>query len=394
MKKLLALLVTFVLLASAAFAQEGPSISFGAWGRATFAPVKIVADGDDVKTGAGVGGVANAAYTEFYVSAGLENVGFNFMLYTGYTGLDGPLGLGLGDNNYLWAQPFKFLHLTVGKFLEDSLRGKVGYANFYPHIAGSGDEDGIFTQFNSAGGNGISDFASALLKITPIENLLIAAQINAFPGAATDDNGKEVGVGDDGDLGKIFGSGQYAVGYTIPNIGLVRAQYVGSYSEYSRIEAAFAYTGTEDITIDAGLKVWLPQELMSGTTTFNGINFSVGANLAFGDFGIFARIDTGFAGSEETGGTTTTSPFSLDFYASPSYNLSFAKIGLDLGLNVKTETKIGDAGQGDDSVALGAGVWIEKALGGGSLKAGLAFKFPLDDNPFVFTIPVIIGISF
>ncbi|GHV89477.1 hypothetical protein AGMMS50267_18370 [Spirochaetia bacterium] len=250
----------------------------------------------------------------------------------------------------------------------------------------------------------------------------------------------------------VYAGGQYAVAYTIPNIGLARVQYVGpkigpdnvakewfansSAADFEgtapdylfpRIEAAFAFTGAENITIDAGLKYWLPATVNETTVTganpdgsyiwadtgdkikFNhAMNVSVGANLAFGDIGLLARVDTAFAGKEEatTSGVTVTAKegFGLDFYVTPSYDLGFAKVGLDLGLNYKGASTVGDTDQKDNTVALGTAVWISKALSHGFIKTGVAFKLPMAQgdkgtgtapkSELVLTIPIVIEAEF
>jgi hypothetical protein len=452
MKKLVTFSLLLMLLASAVFAQVADGISIGAWGRGAFAPFigvgerKVAAGTTDVTVdaenfvGSGVTWGNNPSY-RFDVVGSSDYVGFGIGIAS-----DGGIA-GNDTGAHVWAKPFSndWLKITLGNFNDDKLRGKIGSVNggFEYFVLGlAGEEDAIFTRFNGAAGHGYSN-TGFLLSSAPVEGLYIGAALHApdlweyaTTGAATPTGTQRL-------LKESFKRIQIGLGYEIGNVGLVRAQFIGGetngddalvaviggtpppssatdllvFNDPARIEAAFAFTGAEGLTLDVGLKFWLPVKaeysipsIVDMTVTSNdGLGLSLGASFNSGAFGITGRVDTGFASGLkiEAGGQegSYTGPFTLNFHVVPSFDLGFATVGLDLGLAMSGATKQKWPGGSEDenkdsTFDMGFGGFIAKGLGNGSIKAGLAYTLPrsVDSeskyHSGVFTIPVILEYSF
>jgi len=162
MKKVALLSLVAALIAGPVFAEEA-GISFGAWGRGAFAPLIMVGDtqnepadaDDDGFLSGGTGatwGAPNIA-VDLNVTGVSEYIGFGLGLR--YSG--GAMGFNdLGA--HIWARPFgsDMFRVTMGRFVNDTLRGKQGatnhgFENFV--LPGSllgryNEEDAIFQRFN------------------------------------------------------------------------------------------------------------------------------------------------------------------------------------------------------------------------------------------------------
>jgi hypothetical protein len=443
MKKFIAISVVLVLLASVVYAQEDPAVSFNSWGRATLSLIQIAnyggkpySDGDafngTLGTGAGTGVHWGDVYDEFHITVGTSAVGF-----LGTINFQG--GLGVGDHLQLYAKPFDdFVTLRIGHYKDDELRGKIGdFASDLAWIVTAGnsltgmyDGDAIFTRFG-AGGTGGNDMSGALIKINPIENLTLAINLDPIDGSNFPAGGTpkrfagdtKQSISTKNGLLDVFEKGQYAVGFNIDGVGLARVQYVGALNAYDagsitakRVEAAFAVLALDGIVIDLGAKIYLPftganpleseatPGAIQGTVYQHNHAASVGAAVGLGDFGINARIDTTFGGSETPEvGSKTESGFTFYAYIQPFFNLGFATVGGDISFAMATESKFGGTGQKDSATAFGVGVWAKKAIGSnGYAKIALTGSFPLaygdPDNgfqsPFVFTIPIVVETAF
>jgi hypothetical protein len=442
MKKFLALLIVLAVLAPVVFAQDA-GITFSGWGRGVFAPIQMVdpdAEGaaGDSKAYAGVGKWNAWPRVGFSVKGNAEQVGFHVDLFVLESGLDGAStgdGIPVGDNAYIWAKPWNFLKVNVGKFKDDTLRGKFGDTNFSGGVTLSmGGEDDIFTRFS---GDGLG----AEVALTPIDGLYIGALVNGgyFPvdSTAPDADHKEAKY--------VYEKIQIGAGYEIANIGHARAQFVGGSgtaaipitaasaslptADAPRVEVAFALTAVENLLIDLGAKIWFPATKISaptatdllatdtapsGASLTNPIGISLGAQYDLDAFSIFARIDTKVAGSYKAdGGTEGSSGFYLNAHLVPSYNLGFAVVGADIGfqLNPEITSKMGGTSYTIDEggVAFGLGAWIQKDLGNGLIKTGIGVQLPTttgkvkippatvvteNKNPMILTIPVILEYSF
>jgi hypothetical protein len=341
MKKFFIALLAITLVAGNLFAE----VSFGAWGRATFVPFRTGIDGnDDSKNGSnaatevGWGDVPNFAF-QFSISG--EQIGFISNFDFAVPGRDG--------NLYAWWKPNDLFKLDIGYVRWDVLRGISVLESFqngkYTGTAGI-HEDFIFHRFATA--DWWSTNPGAILEITPIPNLYIGAAINTGPyGASFDDN-----------LSDVYKNSQYAAGYNIDGIGLIRVGYFGINSQgigNQLIQGAFKVTAIEGLTIDVGVGYGLEDN------RDNLNNLTVGLAAAFKTdlFGINGAVGAYLGGDGDAGGQYPKIELALNPYVS----LAFATIGLgaDFGLELGKE----------DSSHIGFDLYIQKGFGGGQIKAGV-----------------------
>jgi hypothetical protein len=194
-------------------------------------------------------------------------------------------GLGLPDNAKVWVKPVDWLTVTFGRFEEDYLRYKIGtagsgFGNYEVYIRGNNnatpelgdmrDENAFFARFKS---NGFGTH----IALTPLENLYIGAAFGSVTGSRS-----FKALTKDGAL-SILKNAQVGVGYTIPNVGFARVQYVGQRPFYpdngnrliqnslkeemkflgrdetlmnaQAVQAAFQLTLVEDLNIDIGASI-------------------------------------------------------------------------------------------------------------------------------------------
>jgi hypothetical protein len=379
MKKALAILMTLALVASAATAE----ITWGAWGRGVFVPAQ--SDGTDTTA------ITQASWTGnprigFSVNGAADNMGFHVDL-TGDVA-----AVGIGDNAKIWWKANDMFKLEIGKVQFDALRGKIGDSSFKQYTGWiCGDEDVIFTRFYPQCG--------AVVEITPAEGLVLAAAVD--PSSA----GMKAET--------VYQKIQVGAGYTIAGVGQIRAQYVGNTNDAAdkmgRIEAAFAYTGVEGLTLDVGGKYYLAytSTVADVTTTVAApIQASVGANFKKDAFGLFARVDTSFAGSTKASGKmmgfdftgTQDTAMTVKVYAVPSYALDFATIGCDIGYSMTGDSVATASVAGisastttKGSSALGFCPYIEKGNSNGKIKAGFAVQAPMNDgDKLKWAVPVLL----
>jgi hypothetical protein len=376
MKKALAILMTLALVASAATAE----ITWGAWGRGVFVPAQ--SNGTDTTA------ITQASWTGnprigFSVNGAADNMGF-------HVDLTGDVAdVGIGDNAKIWWKANDMFKLEIGKVQFDALRGKIGDSSFKQYTGWiCGDEDVIFTRFYPACG--------AVVEITPAEGLVLAAAVD--PSSA----GMKAET--------VYQKIQVGAGYTIAGVGQIRAQYVGNTNDAAdkmgRIEAAFAYTGVEGLTLDIGGKYFLPYTSTVAALTVTSaapIQASVGANFKKDAFGLFARVDTAFAGSVKTSGSflginmesTANTGMSIKAYVVPSYSLDFATVGCDIGYSMTGDSTLTAAGTTSTvakaSSALGFCPYIEKGNSNGKIKAGFAVQAPMTaDAKLQWAVPVLL----
>ena len=406
MKRFVILSLIIAMVAGAAFAQVGEGLSLSVWGRTAFVPLEIQVwkDGDsdrnkdnDLTTTLGQswgGSFGRHARLQFHGDS--EYVGFKIWLQTDNG------SIGFGDFAGMWVKPFDWLKFDLGLFVEDALRGKIGDTDFHRFTMDMCDEDRIFTRFGNPGGPG------ALMSITPVEGLLIGFGLPSITGgvaAPWNEGWGATGQFGQGNRAKeVWEKIQIGAGYNIEGIGHIRAQYIGAgkynfgsidmtaddwaagalgFGSFKRAEVAFALGMVEGMTLDIGVKIpFGAKDDDLKVSLFPGLMASAGFNMGFGDIGILARIDTSFgANSKYDGDKVYGGPFNMNFHLVPSYNLGFATIGLEAGIDMtgkykEMDTKPGDLKAVDKSNAfdLGIGAWIKKPLGGnGSFKIGLGY---------------------
>lgn len=410
MKKFIAVFVVFALFGTALFAQEATGVKVTGWGRAIFEPLKIVkVDGqDEFDVGASVGySWYRGAAVGVSLSGSAEKIGFNL----DYRASDAGTNWTTADNAYLWVKPISFLTIGAGKFAgpaDNGLRGKIGTFNGsgFPGVLGPvseasggiafGGEDDIFRRFQQK-----DNHAGGVVVLTPVEGLVIGAVFNV-----------KVADSFDKDAYKKF---QIGAGYTIPNIGLIRAQFLGGHGagsekttesftgtktnadgstvvetwtketvaavagDANKIQAAFALTAIEGLTLDIGGKIPLSyKDDDTKKTTQEAIGVSAGASFAAGDFTIGGRIDTAFGGYTQIDGQdkVETSGFDLRALVEPSYNLGAFVVAADIGVQFTGEGSDDTKNTDDGGLKLGLGAWLGLNLGNGNMRVGVAAKIP------------------
>jgi hypothetical protein len=343
--------------------------------------------------------------------------------------------VGVGDNAYLWVKPFDFLTIGAGGFsgaADFGIRGKIGnFGGFAQAVHATADEDAIFTRFKSSNGG--------IIALTPIDGLTIGV---VFNNSVNGENFSSKGPGSYGtqpfdDSFKLL---QIGAGYQIGTIGLVRAQFIGGtnshkwpagtpedpewtlesakwWGRYNRIEAAFALTAIDGLTLDIGGKIPLAYKETIGTSipvsqnvNLNGqeatfqapFQVSAGVNFAAGDLSIGGRVDTTLLGSAKLTYGTTDIKYSegivLDALVEPAFDLGAFVVGGDIGFKFTGDSKITATGYDDitldGGIAFDLGAWVGLNFSNGLFRAGVASHLPVDKKALVFSIPLVLEYFF
>jgi hypothetical protein len=257
MKKALAILMIFALVASVAVAE----VSIGAWGRGIFLPVNNNGDDTITDTAPSWGGWGgDEARIGFTIAGNSDNVGFQ---------IDGNVDGGsfnVGDQQKIWIKPMDMVTVQLGRIYDDTLRGNAAFGSFNWY-RGLGNGDGEDITFSRIGVEGSRE--AFQVAIAPMDELYVSAYFY--------DLDKDL-------LENMFSKMQFAVGYSIDGIGQFKAQVLTSAvyetvatSTYeidqdtgdivsvagtantnevaetgAKVEVAFNYTGMENLFVEAG----------------------------------------------------------------------------------------------------------------------------------------------
>ncbi|MDR3284854.1 MAG: hypothetical protein LBS97_06735 [Treponema sp.] len=297
-RKQFALGIFFVLCAAVTQAE----ISFSAWGRAVVTPIAFMGSHSAVSAATSTwGDTPSVAFTANGIAPS-GKIGFNINLEFSNANAY------VSDNAKVWAQPFKWIKLTVGQFNEDDFRGRIGASEFGSWLLPNGakDEDNIFYRFKASQGahfkleplawldspwNGLlleGAFGSNALgtgvnKLRAIFNLLNNEDNEVIGQKDYDDTDPLYNGAREMTVWDVYKAMQIGVGYKIPNVGLARIQFVGNNREVFRwgeqggapdvnlekrlvtglsndrdadtIEAAFYFNGVKGLAVDAGAKL-------------------------------------------------------------------------------------------------------------------------------------------
>jgi hypothetical protein len=437
MKKLLALSIVLSLVAGIAVAQVPDGFAISAWGRADFVPIQgtFQSKPDENFAWTGVGSGWGPGRVGINLNYSSERVGARLHLIG-----DGTTSG--GDNVDIWVKPFgtDILKIDVGKFRDGVLRGPGTDGNFQGFVGAPGaDGDAVFNRFEPDGG--------ALFFSKPIPALSVFLQVN--PGWETLSNLSNKLTSKMVDATDTWKKLQGGIGYDIEGIGLARVQYVGGTGikkvtsdvytfdpstydgsitkpptsgekdvdgwiyaggvtttsrEFSRIEAAFKFTMIDGLTADLGAKIPLP--LTDNKVTYSdNVQINLAGSFATGDFGITYGLYSGFGGSEkpDSGKVAKENGATFNMLLVPSYYLAAidAKVGADIGLKIKGNSKLQEKEQKDGSTIFGFGAWVERNLGKGSIKVGAAYLLPenmndggTDGKIGYFSLPIILEVSY
>jgi hypothetical protein len=351
-------------------------------------------------------------------------------------------GVGVGDELNAWAKPFgsDILYIKIGKTRDDKFRGPGTDNNFQGFIGGPGhDGDAIFNRFEPDHG--------ALFISQPVTGLSLFAQLDATE-AMTKIAPEIVGP----EAKDVYKKIQAGLAYDIPGIGLARAQWVGNTMDMTvggdyvfngttwegadkpgtngittvpgwtwtpnnrytanpaRIEAAFKVKAIEGLNLDIGAKIPIPvQDEIGGVdVTYQGnFELNVAGDFTAGDFGLAYGLYGGFGGSwavDIPGESRRKLSPTFDLILVPSFVVAAidAKVGADIGFKVKGESDDPSTGNGngDQSTIFGFGAWIQRSLGPGMIKTGLAYQLPAYGNNGIqgqtsyFSWPIILELHF
>jgi hypothetical protein len=334
MKKLIALLLIVAFTGIAVFADDAAApaagIKLGGWGRMGY----VIAAGDNtsapVTTGLlpGWSGSGPFGRVGFNLNGTSANIGFTLNIDS-----NGQV-IGFGDQVKIWAKLADFIQVEVGRVQYDALRGKIGDDGY---LGGMG-EDNVFTRIQPNPG--------LVVELTPVEGLVIAASLPA----GYFDSAK---VWIPYTTAQAFSGIQAQAGYTIKDIGTIRAQYIGGAlsTDSSAIQFAFALTAVPGLLVDLGSKIDITAnntsqipidiyatygadalslkgqfELKFGGAasdwfkfaTHIGASYTVAAPLTVG-----ATVD--FASG--TGGTSSSTSFTVTPYAKLGYSNGYGLLG-------------------------------------------------------------------
>jgi hypothetical protein len=338
----------------------------------------------------------------------------------------------------VWAKPFKDIDamssLTVylGTPNNDKLQGKIGSSNLISYVLNdsyriqgfridySDSQNNIFSRlnpYNWGKGNRPDEnlywprvSAGAIVTFEPIENLFIGAfvapeQWNLSEGSQSwghlgnlaypivdPANGDSLD-GKDGatidqdfyDARKVYQKMQFAVGYNIPGIGLVRAQYIGMRNV---IEAAFQLTALEDLIFDLGFKYPIEGTDKNDPFTYKkkrDYQASLAMTYESDGFNLMARVDTAFGASDSSNttypGQVLTRGLNMIAYLVPSFKIGEETVGLDFGLEYEQHDLRNDFrdqdGKAMDQMKMGTALWFQRNLGAGQFKIAAVARFPL-----------------
>lgn len=272
MKKALAILMILALVGSAAFAE----ITFGAWGRGLFVPVMNSGASDEDSSATNKASWGGAPRIGFTISGGSDNVGFVAEIKA-----DGA-GIAANDQQFIWVKPVSMLKLSLGRVQDDTLRGNAAYGSFNWDRAygdGSTGEDFTFSRLSTGvGSSALYDNKQGVIAaITPTDALFIGVAIRDVNGDGYPTQDLPIDANNDGEddsaddisssrTADLINKMQIAVGYTIADVGQVRAQIIRNVSAWDAemkpddnndtVEVAFKYTGMENLYVDAGFRMW------------------------------------------------------------------------------------------------------------------------------------------
>ena len=274
MKKLIGTAMLAALLATSAFAE----LSMGAWVRTVVAPV--AGNGDDVLAGwqNSWGWGVRAARISFNWTSDDEKVG---MMYDIFGDNFKPV---IGDYAAGWWKPADWVKFMVGKIDNGyTMRSDVCYGSWdwiRPENWVYSDE-GI--TFELLGVTGLQ------VELFPVEGLQILARL-PLPVAETktitltDRNESEdrktetanfteaSSTATYGEAYKLYGKGTVAVGYTIGDIGTIKAAFLGDYDEsgakkkYGKVNVAFDLTAVENMFLTVGVRIPIEEKITKGNT--------------------------------------------------------------------------------------------------------------------------------
>ncbi|MDR2542223.1 MAG: hypothetical protein LBC80_02060 [Treponema sp.] len=372
-------------------------------------------------------------------------------------------GIGIEDYLQVWWRPQPWMRVDAGRFFDDRLRGKINDLDerMNAYTVRMYDADAIFTRFRTHW----SGQAGLMLSFTPPaqENLwfgVLMYDLNPFDTAGAAGSMYDAHPDYVTDNADVFKRIQVAAAYTIDGIGLARVQYFGAkpgveiiritdewlddsntpfhsylFDTFSitapRIEAAFAFTGFPNLTLDIGGKWPLPfknwdrgplnifekndETLLDpiylsykrGFVWQAPYQLSLGLKYKLDSLELAGRADAHFLGSMKGHSIDVFFAPMLNIHVWPSYEFSFGRLIFNFGYEWigAAYDRNGELIGKDSPVALngghrmGTGLSIHRNITGNSfVKGGIACKLPGVVNgvqeKMVFSIPLCLEFVF
>ena len=361
MKKILAI-ATMAALAAGAFAE---GITFGSWGRGLF----VVSNGYDEAEDENIvtgdinqswGG--NAPRTALAIHGDSENVGFALDIHSnGYS-------LGQGDNAYIYVKPLPIVTAYLGKLDVNVLRSDAAYGLW------AWDRLGYVGSFGE--GAIFPDLLDRNLSVvaTPVEGLTIGAAVNTgLDGTQTN-------------IKNLFGNNSAAaLGYTIPGVGTVKLGIHGNNNgvneeldeeiAYTTINAAFEYTGVENLYAAIGIQTPSAKKVYGWTKTAATEDSYEWAALATPDYGDestagagywkkTAATDAGWKYTDDDGNPIAAQTPTINLYA--RYKADAATIHFSGTIKLFCDDiEEGDIGEDGNALGFYVGAGVDYDLGEG-----------------------------
>jgi len=398
MKKALAILMIFALVASVAVAE----ISIGAWGRGLFVPVYSTGADGDTATATNKASWGGNPRIGFTISGGSDNVGFQVDLKA-----DSGKTLDIGDQSKIWVKPVDMLKISLGRVYVDELRGNAAFGSFnWDRDYGDADygEDFTFTRVMTAPNDRAYDNAQGVVfEVTPVEGVFFAVAFRDVNGEATDntrfvanpdydptDPDSEEFLDAGRTTASLFGNIQIAAGYTIDGIGQIRAQVLRQTIEYKwnsvsagdivatgenkknndQVEVAFKLTMIENLMVDVGFRMWTDDKVNKSKQVSVYGNYKMDAMT----FHLSSRVATEL--------TNHKGKKELGIYAGAGVDYDLGD-GIGLGGDIRFENGTMAGSSKDARIKFFAGA--TKGFSNGLIGAGVEFVNQADTG---YSVPV------
>ncbi|MDA3822695.1 MAG: hypothetical protein PF450_08830, partial [Bacteroidales bacterium] len=281
MKKTLAILIMFALIASVAFAD----VTVGAWGRGLFTPVSN-SGGDDMYAdtsiswesmpGAGAWGAPRVGMT---ISGSSDNVGFQADFNVDNKGVN------TGDQQKIWVTPMEGLTVSMGVVYDDTLRGNSAFGGFnWLRAAGNAGtgEDNIFRRARTDDfyklGTMLAYHANGIHAVVSLGAMDSEAAGETTTTTDMDPTSPTYGEVTSETTGGGFvpvtiedmaGNGTYQLGYDIEGIGTVRAQAQSRADDSGMYQVAFKLTAVEGLYADLGVQIPQNSDALDGGSYYD-----------------------------------------------------------------------------------------------------------------------------
>jgi len=350
MKKVLATLV-LILVASTVSAAE---VKIGAWGRGFFVP--YYSDGaSDAKTFDTISWGGSAPRVGMTISGTSDNVGFQ----VDFNGDGGAIGA--GDQQKIWVKPIDMLTVSIGRVYDDTLRGNGTFGSFdWLRISWTG-EDFTFARVSTHDSGVARGGQGAVFAVDPMKELHAFVAFKSLTNATLmEDAMKDIQVG---------------AGYTIGNVGMFRAQYIGNVTPEVAADAAAGTAKVDAVdksAINAAFKLTMIQNLYADLGFFYAMDdkaagyamkLPVYVKYTMGAIGIHALFQLS-TGQKDTAGKDATG-------MEAGLGLDYA-IGNGLGAVVDFRY-LSESAAGVKDGNIGGMVGIEKGFSNGKIGAGVEF---------------------